>query len=79
MDGLGELLENSELAGESVERVLDAIRFQTAVLALNAAVEAAHAAEAETARPRPARAPEPVPVLCRQHRPQPAPINPRNL
>ena len=45
MDGLGKQLENSGWSGESVERVLDAIQFQTAVLALNAAVEAAHTAE----------------------------------
>ena len=45
MNGLGRQLEDSGGAGESVERVLDAIGFQTAILTLNAAVEAAHAAE----------------------------------
>jgi hypothetical protein len=48
MNGLGRQLEGSEGAGESVERVLDAIEFQTALLTLNAAVEAAHAAEPGT-------------------------------
>ena len=45
MNGLGRQLEGSAGAGESVERVLDAIEFQTAILTLNAAVEAAHTAE----------------------------------
>jgi hypothetical protein len=45
MNGLGRQLEGSEGAGESVERILDAIEFQTAILTLNAAVEAAHTAE----------------------------------
>jgi hypothetical protein len=42
MNGFGRQLEGSAGAGESVERVLDAIEFQTAILTLNAAVEAAH-------------------------------------
>jgi hypothetical protein len=45
MNGLGRQLEDSEGAGESVERVLDAIEFQTAILTLNAALEAAHTAK----------------------------------
>jgi len=49
MDGLGKQAENSRWAGECVERVLDAIQFQTAVLALNAAVEAAHTADLKLA------------------------------
>ena len=45
MNGSGRQLEDSGGSGEGVERVLDAIEFQTAILTLNAAVEAAHAAE----------------------------------
>ena len=48
MNGLGRQLEDSGGSGENVERVLDAIEFQTAILTLNAAVEAAHAAEPRT-------------------------------
>lgn len=44
MNGLGRQLEGSAGAGESVERVLDAIEFQTALLTLNAAIEAADTA-----------------------------------
>ncbi len=48
MNGFGEQLENFGRAGESIERMLDAIRFQTAILTLNAALEAAHAADTGT-------------------------------
>ncbi len=45
MNGFGKQLENFGRVGENVERILDAIRFQTAILTLNAALEAAHAPE----------------------------------
>ncbi|MGB9455027.1 MAG: hypothetical protein WCB12_03230 [Bryobacteraceae bacterium] len=45
MNGFGKQLENFGRAGESVERMLDAIRFQTAILTLNAALEAAQMAK----------------------------------
>lgn len=51
MNELGRQLEDSGGSGESIERVLDAIEFQTAVLTLNSAVEASHAAVPETGSP----------------------------
>jgi len=58
MNGLGRRLEDFGGSGESVERTLAAIEFQTAILTLNAAVEAASGAGPGTgspARTRPVR------------------------
>ena len=45
MSGLGKQLKDFGQAGESIERILDAIRFQTSILTLNAALETAQPAD----------------------------------
>jgi len=62
MEGCGRQPENVELTAASVERLFEAIRFQTSILALNAAVEAAHVRKPEACSPAPA---EPARIASR--------------